>query len=158
QRKYRDERAHRPGAAPRRNNRAMTRFRTTTPRKTRTVNLAGGEAFREDPKLELVSLLLTSFVNDKFYEKADDQLDRLRKLAEAIKDKPFLAMAAVFARKEYGMRSITHALLGEVVRLVKGEEWTKRAIAKATNRPDDLLEIVAYYIGEYGKPIPNSLK
>lgn len=137
----------------------MARFRNTVSgSRSKTVNLAGGEAYKQDAKLELVSLLLTSFVSDKFYEKAGDQLDRLKALAEGIKDKKFLGQAAVFARMEYGMRSITHALLGETVRLVKGEEWVKRAIAKATNRPDDLLEMTAYYAGKYGKPIPNSLK
>lgn len=135
----------------------MARFRNTSV-KTKVINKAGGEAFRMDAKLELVSLLLTSFVNDKFYEKANDQLDRMELLVESIKDKKFIAQAAVFARKEYGMRSITHALLAELVHSVKGEEWTKRAIAKATHRPDDLLEILAYYAGKYGKPIPNSLK
>jgi 60 kDa SS-A/Ro ribonucleoprotein len=133
------------------------RFRTTKPH-SKTENLAGGEAYKQDAKMELVSLLLTSFVNDKFYEKADDQLARLTKLAEGIKDKKFLGQAAIFARTEYGMRSITHALLGEMVHLVKGEEWTKRAIAKAIHRPDDILETFAYYAGKYGKPIPNSLK
>ncbi len=135
----------------------MARFRNTAVKKT-VINKAGGDAYAQDPKLELVSLLLTSFVNDKFYESASDQLERLKSLAEGIKDKTFLGKAAIFARMEYGMRSITHALLGEMVRLVKGEEWTKRAIAKAVNRPDDLLEMTAYYAKNYGKPIPNSLK
>lgn len=119
----------------------MTRFRNTSVARSKTTNFAGGEAFKEDPKLELVSLLLTSFVNDKFYEKATEQLDRLTTLSEAIKDKTFLAKAAIFARMEYGMRSITHALLGELVRQVKGEEWTKRAIAAAVNRPHKIEAI-----------------
>ncbi len=135
----------------------MARFRTKTAT-TKTVNKAGGEAYTQEPKLELVSLLLTSFVSDKFYEQATDQLDRLASLAKSIKDKKFLAKAAIFARNEYGMRSITHALMGEVVHEVKGEEWTKNAVAKAIHRPDDMLETLAYYAGKYGKPIPNSLK
>lgn len=135
----------------------MAKFRSTQAKKT-VVNHAGGEAFSQDPKLELVSLLLTSFVNDKFYEKAADQLDRLEKLTAQIKDKTFVAKAAIFARKEYGMRSITHALIGELVHEVKGTEWVKRAVEKTVNRPDDILEMVAYYANKYGKPIPNSLK
>ena len=135
----------------------MAKFRTKS-QGTKTVNLAGGEAFKESPKLELVSLLLTSFVGNKFYESAGGQLDRLTNLVSAISDKKFVAKAAIFARTEYGMRSITHALLAELTKVVKGEPWTKEAIAKAIYRPDDALEVLAYYGQKYGKPFPNSLK
>lgn len=136
----------------------MSRFRTNTKVASKTVNKAGGEAYKQDSKLELVSLLLTSFVSDKFYEKASDQLERLSGLVASIKDKKFVAKAAIFARNEYGMRSITHALAGELVKEVKGQDWTKNAIAKIVYRADDMLEMMAYYGTKYGKPFPNSLK
>ena len=113
---------------------------------TKTVNLAGGSAYSESPELELASLALTSFVQDKFYESANSQLDRLAGLTEKLKDKSFIGKLAIYARTKFGMRSITHALLGELVKLVKGEEWTKRAIDKAIIRPDDMLETLAYYV------------
>jgi hypothetical protein len=47
---------------------------------TKTVNLAGGEAFISSPKLEFVSHLLTSFVADQFYRKQEDGIARLRTL------------------------------------------------------------------------------
>jgi hypothetical protein len=125
---------------------------------SKTVNKAGGEAFKENSKLELVSLLLTSFVNDKFYEGKTEQLDRLKELVNGISDKQFIAKAAVYARTEFGMRSITHALIGELVKKVKGEQWTKYAIEKTYYRPDDGLEMLGYYLSKYGKPIPNALK
>lgn len=134
----------------------MAKFRKVSSG-TKTVNKAGGEAFTEDPKLEIVSLLLTSFVSDKFYEKANDQLDRLSKLVDKV-DPLFSAKAAIYARNEFGMRSITHALIGELVHKVKGKEWTKHAIFKTVKRPDDMLEMLAYYGSKYGKPFPNSLK
>lgn len=125
---------------------------------TVTENLAGGEAYSESEKLELVSLVLTSFVNDKYYESAGKQLDRLKKLVENNKDDKFTAKTAIYARTEFGMRSITHALIAELVKKVKGTEWLKKAIDKTYYRPDDGLEILAYYLKKYGKPIPNSLK
>lgn len=134
----------------------MAKFRKVSTG-TKTVNKAGGVAFKEDPKLELVSLLLTSFVSDKFYEKANDQLDRLTKLVDTV-DPKFSAKAAIYARNEFGMRSITHALIGELVHKVKGASWTKNAIQKTVKRPDDMLEMLAYYGNKYGKPFPNSLK
>jgi len=136
----------------------MSRFRTGKGSVNKTVNRAGGEAFTQSPKLELVSLLLTSFVKDKFYESAEGQLTRLEELVKTIPDSKFVAKAAIYARKKFGMRSITHALIGELVHSVKGQEWTKNAVAKAIHRPDDMLEILGYYLGKYKKPIPNSLK
>lgn len=135
----------------------MARFNKKTVG-SKTVNLAGGEAYKETAELELVSLLLTSFVNDKFYESAKDQLKRLAELTKSIKDKKFIGQSAVYARNEFGMRSITHALIAELVNQVKGQEWTKNAVAKTVHRVDDMSEMVSYYAGKYGKPIPNSLK
>lgn len=124
------------------------KFRNTSTG-TKTVNLAGGEAFKESPELELVSLLLTSFVEDKFYESAKTQLKRLATLVD-VNEKKFVAQAAVYARTEFGMRSITHALFGELLTKVKGQAWLKKAITKGVYRPDDLLEITAYYLNKMG--------
>ncbi len=131
------------------------RFNTTQSNKT--VNYAGGEAFKESPKLELVSLLLTSFVQDQYYRSANDSLDKLIELIDSV-DKKFVAKAAVYARTEFGMRSITHVVAAELAKRVKGEKWTKRFYDKVVYRPDDITEIVAYYLNKYNKPLPNSLK
>ena len=124
----------------------------------KTVNRAGGEAYIQNPKLELVSLLLTSFVKDKFYESESEQLQRLKNLVFSISDKKFVAKAAIYARTKFGMRSITHALAGELVNTVKKEQWVKEAVAKIVYRPDDMTEILSYHMSNYGKPIPNNLK
>lgn len=136
----------------------MAKFRTKSLGATKTTNKEGAEAYSESPELELVSLLLTSFVSDKFYETAGEQLTRLSGLVSSISDKMFVGQAAVYARNEFGMRSITHALIGELIKQVKGEKWLKYAIAKTVRRPDDLLEMFGYYGNAYGKPFPNSLK
>lgn len=131
-----------------------SRPRVATPT---TTNLAGGDAFVQNAKLELASILLTSMVKDQFYRGADDTLERVRTLLGQV-DPVFAAKAAVFARNEYGMRSITHALAGEVAGRVKGEQWTKRFFEGVVRRPDDMTEILAYFLANYGKPVPNSLK
>ncbi|MEM7015062.1 MAG: TROVE domain-containing protein, partial [Verrucomicrobiota bacterium] len=41
---------------------------------------------------------------------------------------------------------------------VKGQDWTKRFIDRVVCRADDPLEILAYYLAVYGKPLPNALK
>lgn len=133
----------------------MPRFRTRSATvKPDTENLAGGEAFAQSPELELISMLLTSFVQDQYHRSAGDGLQRLGNLIASIPDKQFVAQAALYARNEFGMRSISHAVIGELVQSVRGEEWVKHAVAAAVRRPDDALEMLAYV----GKPVPNALK
>jgi len=145
----------------------MSRFNKNTTQSAKTVNFAGGEAYQESPKLELVSLLLTSFVKDQFYRSANESLNRLEKLVQ--NNEPlFCAKAAIYARTEFGMRSITHALAGELghdTRLkglknggYNGCKWGRSFFNKIVYRVDDMTEIMAYYLGKYGKPIPNAMK
>ena len=125
---------------------------------TATVNLAGGKAFKQSTKLELLSLVLTSFLKDKFYESGKEQQDRLVDLIQRLEDKKFVAKAAIYARNVFGMRSVTHVMAGELVKSVKGEQWVKNAINQVVHRPDDMLEILSYVRTDKDTPIPNSLK
>lgn len=125
---------------------------------TKTTNYAGGKAYKVNPKFELVSILLTSMLKDGFYRSANDTLTRLKELMQQC-DPLFVAKAAVFARREYGMRSITHVAGGEIAKMAKGQTWTKRFYKRLFKRPDDMMETLAYYVSQYGKrPIPNCLK
>mgnify|MGYP001611946338 FL=1 len=136
----------------------MPRFNTRTPTLTRTTNLAGGPAFVESPELELASLVLTSFVKDQFYRSADDSIERLRVLIESLKDKRFAAKVAIYARREFHMRSITHAVAGHLATMVKGEQWTRPFYRDVVERVDDATEILSFYLSTYGEPVPNALK
>jgi len=135
----------------------LARFNTPTVDRTKTVNLAGGEAYQEDPKLEFASILLTSFVQDQFYRAAKDTLARLSALMGVV-PALFAAKAAIFARDEFGMRSISHVVAGELTHSTKGEPWMRRFIKRVIVRPDDITEIVSYVLAKYGKPLPNALK
>jgi hypothetical protein len=141
----------------------MSKFNTTVPKaKTLTENLAGGQAYSQSDELALVSLLLTSFVNDQFYRNAQTSLDELRKLSAKVKDKEFVAKAAIFARDRFGMRSITHALAGELTSQLSGAEWGKNFYDKVVVRVDDMTEIMSYYLAyktsKDSPKFPNALK
>ncbi|MCB1232220.1 MAG: TROVE domain-containing protein [Verrucomicrobiae bacterium] len=127
-------------------------------RKPDKVNLAGGQAHTQSEKLELVTILLTSFLEDQFYRKADATAARLRELVAKIADKRFVAKAALYARREAGMRSVSHLVAADLARSVKGEAWTKDFFDRVVHRADDTLEILACYLALHGKPLPNSLK
>jgi hypothetical protein len=141
----------------------MSKFNTTLPKqKTLTENLAGGQAYAQSNELALVSLLLTSFVNDQFYKNAQTTLADLKKLSEKIKDKEFVAKSAIYARDKFGMRSVTHALAAELTSQLNGAEWGKDFYNKVVVRVDEMTEILSYYLAyktEKNNPkFPNALK
>jgi 60 kDa SS-A/Ro ribonucleoprotein len=135
----------------------MSRFNTKS-QSTKIVNRAGGEAFAESPKLAFVSILLTSFLKDQFYRSKEDSMADLIEAMNKISDKEFVAKAAVYARNEFGMRSVTHIVGAELAHAVKGEKWMRPFLYSLIRRPDDMVETWSYYMSKYGKPIPNSMR
>lgn len=129
--------------------------------KTLTTNVAGGPAYKETNELALTSMLLTSFVNDEFYKSGNDTLKDLKSLIKKV-DPEFTAKAAIYARDKFGMRSITHALAGELTSELKGSEVAKNFYDKVVVRVDDMTEILSYYLmyktDKENPKFPNSLK
>jgi hypothetical protein len=133
----------------------MSKFNESTVGTTKTRNLAGGEAYTQSVELEIVSILLTSFVEDKFYSKASDQTKRLKEL---LKYNPlFAAKAAIYARNEFGMRSISHVAASELARHATGKRWAQNFYREVIRRPDDMTEILAYHLAKNGK-LSNAMK
>lgn len=106
-------------------------------------NNAGGQAYAESPELELVSILLNSFVTDQYYRSASDTLDRLRQLLPSV-DPEFAAKAGVYTRKIFGMRSISHALAAELAPFLSKKPYARNFYTAVVKRPDDMTEILAY--------------
>lgn len=119
----------------------------------RVLNFAGGTAFKMDAKTELVHGVLTTFLEDKFYESGADRMARLQSLIQMVPAQ-FVANLAYVARQEYNLRSVSHLLLGELAKIHKGDDLVKRAIIACAIRPDDLTEIASYV----GKPMPKQVK
>ena len=119
-------------------------------------NLAGGKAYKESNELQLASLLLTSFGDDKFYQKENETYNRLEQLIEAC-DKEFVAKAIIYARKEFGMRTITHIAASMLAKHIGGATWGKNFYDKVVHRVDDMLEIIACHISRKQK-ITNAMK
>ncbi len=133
----------------------MSRFNTTS-EGTKTVNLAGGQAYKQTPELELVSILLTSFANDQFYRSSSDTFDTLKQLISMC-DKEFVAKAAIYVRTKFGMRSISHVVASELAKHIGGNKWAKDFYESIVYRPDDMMEILSYHNSKNGK-ISNAIK
>lgn len=133
----------------------MPRFNTPSIG-TKITNLAGGKSYSQSHELELVSILITSFANDQYYRSAKNTFDRLKELVKMC-DKKFVAQAAIYARTQFGMRSITHVVASELAKYIGGEKWAKDFYSAIVYRPDDMMEILSYHSANNGK-IPNSMK
>ena len=134
----------------------MTKFNTITTAKT--VNAEGYTAYKMNSKTKLVTQVMTSFINEaKFY--GDNTEEIKDTIKEVIKTDPeFVSNLAVFARREFNMRSVSHVLVGFLANIKEGKPYVKRTIKGVTLRGDDITEILAFYLNEFGKPIPNSLR
>ena len=121
----------------------MGKFSKKSPATTKTINKAGGFAYKHDAKTELVTAVLNTFLEDKFYETGSERLQRIQDLVTKVPAQ-FVASLAIVARHEFNLRSVVTVLLGELAKTHKGDSLVKETIIKATGRVDDLTELVAY--------------
>lgn len=132
----------------------MAKFNETKKEDVR--NLAGGKAYKESNEMQLASLLLTSFGDDKYYQKENEIYQQLERLI-GVCDKEFVAKAIIYARKQFGMRTITHIASSMLAKYIGGNDWGKRFYDKVVNRVDDMTEIVACHLSRKQK-ITNAMK
>ncbi|MEM6772008.1 MAG: TROVE domain-containing protein, partial [Bacteroidota bacterium] len=127
----------------------MSRFNKKKTEASLTINRQGGSAYTRSAEYRLVSLLLTNFVTNQFYRSSNQSLTELAELVEQV-DPIFAAKAAVYARNEFGMRSISHALAANLAAKATGTNWGRRFYDRIVRRPDDMLEITAAYLNAAG--------
>lgn len=124
----------------------------------KTTNKSGYAAYAMSDKSRLVTQVLTSFFNEnKFYgDNSAEMQETIKRVIET--DPEFVAKLAVFARREFNMRSVSHVLVAYLAHEPNGKAYAKAAIKTVCLRGDDATEIMACYISIFGKPIPNSLR
>lgn len=132
----------------------MSRFNSVI--KATTTNLAGGKAYAMSDELELVSLLLTSFYEDKYYAKAGDAFARIENLIGRV-DKLFAAKAIIYARTVFGMRTVSHVAASVLARMISGQPWASEFFYRVVRRPDDMTEIVSFHKMR-GHKLSNAMK
>ena len=124
----------------------------------RTENLEGHAAYAMSDRIKLVTQVLTSFFDErKFYgDNSEDMLATLRRVIRS--DPAFVANLAVYARRVFHMRSVSHVLLCHLAYAPEGKPFVRRTVRGVVLRGDDATEILACYLKTFGKPLPNSLR
>ena len=109
-------------------------------------NFEGSEAFKLDPQMALYSTVCTSMLMPKYYrQNTEAQLNELRYLISN-NDPEFVARLAVYAREKMFMRTIPLVLVVELARLYNRGSALKKAVARVVARPDEIVELIAYYM------------
>lgn len=127
--------------------------------KAATVNHEGYPAFAMEDELKLVTQVLTSFVGEsKFY---GDNTTEMKELAlKVIGYNPeFVSKLAVYARRVFNMRSVSHLLTALLAHEMSGKPYARRTLNGVALRGDDITEVAACYMSLFqGEPFPASLK
>lgn len=134
----------------------MAKF--NSPTTIKTTNKSGHVAYGMTDKAKLVTQVLTSFFNEaKFYQRDDADMQNL--IPSVIqKDPQFVSNLAVFARREFNMRSVAHVLTAYLAHEEKSKPFVRSTVKGVSLRGDDVTEIMSFYLSTFGKPVPNSLK
>lgn len=120
----------------------MAKFNAKTQTTPNAVSFEGGLAYEKAPAEEWLNFLFSSYLEDKFYEKSTDQLDRFLFLTLDMVQAygpEFVAKAAMFARKELGMRSVSQVVAAMLN--VCNFNGKRAFFRNYCNRPDDVSEV-----------------
>jgi 60 kDa SS-A/Ro ribonucleoprotein len=109
-----------------------------------TVNYEGEKAFVLTPQVELYTAVATAGLNDSFYEKTAERINRLRELI-AKNDALFIAKLAVYAREEMYLRSVPLVLTVELAKQYSGSNLVSKLTDRVVKRADEITELLAYY-------------
>jgi len=133
----------------------MSRFNTKVD--NTTTNIAGGKALKMGVEQELLHAVLTTFLEDKYYESADERVERIKVLIEKA-DPEYVAKLAYVARNEFNLRSVPVVLIGELSKIHKGDSLVRKTIEKTVVRVDDLTELVAYLDCKLPKQVKRGIR
>lgn len=134
----------------------MAKFNSAVSNKT--VNKEGHVAYKMTDKSKLITQVLCSFINEqKFY---GDNTEEMKKTIQKViaSDPEFVSKLAVFARREFNMRSVAHVLTAYLAHEPNGKPYVRKTVKGVSLRGDDVTEIMAFYLNTFGKPVPNALK
>lgn len=129
-------------------------------RDKKVVNHEGEVTYNYKAKEALATIVLNSFVQDKYYTSVGSGLNELKKAIKALvtSDPEFVLKAAAYARQEGNMRTISQVALVEALQHQSVRKFVKKYYKDIMQRADEPTECLAYHLSAYGKPIPNVLK
>lgn len=109
-----------------------------------TVNYEGAGAYKITPESELYTAVVTTGLNDSFYELGDARLERIKRLMAQC-DPEFVARLAVYARTQMHLRYVPMVLAVELAKAASGTSAVSKTVSNVIQRADEICELLAYY-------------
>jgi len=120
------------------------KFNVLSKAATQVKNYEGAKAFAMSSEMELYTAVVTWSLNDSFYEKNEDRLNRLHELMH--KCNPlFVGKLAIYARTKMYMRSVPLVLVTELANLHSCDGLVARVTDGVIGRADEITELLACY-------------
>lgn len=122
----------------------MSKFNSKMSTGYNAVSYEGGAVYEKDVVEDWINNLFSSFLENRYYESGEDQMQRYMKLTYQVAKQlgwEFIAKASFFARNELGLRSIaqlTAAMLNK-----ENFDQKRNYFRNFCHRPDDVAEIYA---------------
>jgi len=107
-------------------------------------NHEGATSYQHTPEMELYTAVVTMALQDKFYETATDQVERVAQLIRQVSPE-FVAKLAVYTRSEMYLRSIPLLLVVELAKVHSGDDLVSRTVEKVIQRADEIPELLMCY-------------
>ncbi len=122
----------------------MSKFNSIVRKVSQEFNYEGAEAFQLSTEMELYTAVVTSSLSNKFYETAEEQINRMSALISKC-DHTFVAQLAIYARTEMNLRSIPLFIVVELAKIHSGDNLVSRTIEKVVLRADEIMELLICY-------------
>ena len=105
----------------------------------KVLNKESAPAYRLTPEWELYTSVVTTSLNNSFYEQAEERIERVRTLIGKC-DPLFVAQLAAYAREMMNLRSIPLVMAVELARIHQGDNLVKRVTARTVRRADEITD------------------
>lgn len=127
-----------------------------------TVNHKGAKSYKRSAKSELFLLGVSDFVEDTFYESAQNRQDRINELVSKIvvEDLEWLKSYVEWLRNTANMRSVSLSIALRSAHAMnkKGITGARSLVSSALIRADEPGEALAFWHTEYGRKLPAAVK
>jgi hypothetical protein len=120
------------------------KFNFLNRKKNGTVNYHNVKAYKMTPEMELYTAVVTTGLNDTFYDTGNQRLERIRSLIAKC-DAEFVGKLAVYARTQMNLRSVPLVLSVELAKRASGDTVVSKTVSNVIQRADEITEMLAYY-------------
>ncbi len=107
-------------------------------------NYEGGVAYKMSEEEELYTAVVTTGLNNSFYESDNERLKRIIELVGKCNPE-FVAKLAVYTRSKMNLRSVSLVLMVELAKVHSGDSVVSKGINGVIRRADEITELLAYY-------------